>query len=287
MTAIRHTTNAGRARARLLSTPTGRDDMSTTIAGVKFSDQLAALLDHAIANGFRVEPDTRPKGARGNVVIYAPDKDVSPITISEKGAKYNRAHYENIRRELYRAGLPPLPADLANGTHGVVIAGTKEEALAQAPAGSAVLELGSDDVGALLSDPESGPGFLDNLLTTLAKAGGLGSAEADLVGTVSAITYAWAQKYSPDRIAEGVATIGAAREADLRSQIDETLAMAAEAEKRVEAAERAVAKADEREKKAREDCAAALRRAEAAEARARELEAAIAPLRNLLTLPNA
>ena len=59
MARITHTANAGSARARLISTPKGSNPMATTVAGVKFSDQTAALLDHAAAHGYRIEPTER------------------------------------------------------------------------------------------------------------------------------------------------------------------------------------------------------------------------------------
>jgi hypothetical protein len=291
MTAIRHTSNAGRARARLISTPTERHDMSTTVAGVKFSDTLAALLDHAIAHGFRVEEDTRGKSNKANaVVVYPPDKTLSPISVSERGARFNKAHYENVRRELYHAGCPPLPADAPRQIPGLITANSAAEALAQLPEGTHVVELGAltqdgplpSEIEALLDDPEEAPKFIATVVESLVSRAGVGAAEADLLGLLTFATMSWSQKFSPDRINEAAAKAVSVAEAGFKKDIDEALALAAGFEKQAAASDRDAERALAREQKARDDCAAALRRAETAEAEARRLEAAIAPLRAVL-----
>lgn len=292
MTSVRHTSNAARNRVRLISTPTERHDMSTTVAGVKFSDTLAALLDHAIAHGFRIEEDTRGKAKANAVVVYPPNKTLSPIAVSERSARFNKAHYENVRRELYHAGCPPLPADepkTKTDLPGVITANSAAEALAQLPEGSRVVEVGvldgigdDADLDAKLRDPEEGPKFIASVVDGLVSRAGIGAAESDLMGLLVYASMSWAQKFSPDRIATATENAHAAMEARFKKELDEALDLAARYEKQAVAADRAADRAIKKEEKAREDCAAALRRAEKAEAEARRLEAAIAPLRAVL-----
>ena len=50
------------------------DDM-TLIEGVRFSDGLAAILDHAAAHGFDIKPVARIRGGAVGVTVYPPDKE--------------------------------------------------------------------------------------------------------------------------------------------------------------------------------------------------------------------
>lgn len=264
---------------------------TTTVAGMKFSDTLAALLDHALAYGFRIEPDTRGRGKLANsCIVYPADRDQSPINISERGAKYNRAHYENIRRQLYRAGLDPLPADQPSHGLGVIAAETAEEAQALAGPDAALLEVGEDvtvssaDGRAMTLDlkGDNASHIVGTLVAGFARQMGLGNAEAALAAGVVDEILTWSRTYSPDRVAESAERIRAELEAEYRGDIKTALDLAAQHEATAARLTKDIEKADAREKKAREDCAAALRRAEEAEATAARLEAALAPLRAVL-----
>jgi hypothetical protein len=254
--------------------------MTATISGVKLSDQLAALVDHAQAHGFRVEADTRPKRS-GGLIAYPPNKEIPPLSFSEKGARFNRSHYENLRREFYRAGCPPLPGEIAGQR--VIGAGyeTEEDAKrAHEEAGHVAVSI--DSLGTDLADAESGTDVLGAIIMGLMSSAQVGDAEARLVSSVAELTYSWVQRFGTDRMAEAEERAAKQVTAALQKEVNDALALASDAEARAVAADRAVDKAKAAEKKARDDCGAALRRAEAAEAKARELEAAIAPLRALL-----
>lgn len=258
---------------------------TTTIVGIKFSDQLAALLDHAQAHGFRVEP---AKGTKPNaVVVYAPDKDIAPINVSERAAKFNKAHYENVKRQLYRAGLEPLPADQPDR----IVAGTdRDEVAAASPEGSAIINLTngftasspSGEVIELDLTGEAGPKLAHHLINGLAVQMGLGKAEQMLASDLVETVLSWAITFAPARIEASAEGLRAEIEAEYRGEIKAALELAAENEARALRAEKATEKADAAAKKAREDCGAALARAKEAEANAARLEAAIAPLRAVL-----
>lgn len=275
MVRIRHSASA-RPAARLISTPATTypdpegSTMTTSISGVKFSDQLAALLDHAIAHGFRAEPDLRGKGRNpSGVVLYAPDKDVSPITVAERGAKLNKAHFENMRRQIYAAGCPPMAADPGRTipvNTGDVVEHVHIHSLPELD--SRLKDANDEDRAQLLA------GLVDGLFGRA----GYGEPMSMMAGAVSGAL----ALVIPDvltRLADSAATSSTAF---FQKEVEEALAMAAEAERRATAAEAALAKADERTATARADCGAALERARVAEAKAAELEAAVAPLRALL-----
>lgn len=256
---------------------------TTTVQGMKYSDQLAALLEHAIANGWRVEPNPRekPNGA----LCYSPDKSQNVIRLSEKGAKFNRAHYENIRREFYRAGLPPLPGDA--GPIRVATADAAEDI--DLEPGQSITDL--REVFAALADPARGNSLVDMCADPATAPSVIGvlveglagqfvnHTHASFAGSLTSTVLRHLHAYSEEAVSRAAAQV----EQAMRKEVDDALAMAAEAERRADAEERASLRAAEREGKARQDCAAALRRAEEAEAKAARLEAAIAPLRGLLT----
>lgn len=279
MARIRHSANSGRHRARLISTPhtpEGTPPMTTTIEGVKFSDQLGALLDHATAHGFRVESATNGKRA-GTVTLYAPDKDVAPIAVNERGAKFNRAHYENIRRDLYRAGCPPLPADAKNDP-----AAHDAEPPAAAAADDAIDVIHIHNTAALdrmLADPAKRVDVIAGMTASL-----LNRADAPL-SVVAALTAGlvtevatWAEAVLPEITKQCLADA----RLELGREVDEALRMASEWEATATRAQAALDKATEREDRARRDCGEAIARAKAAETEATELRNALAPLRALL-----
>jgi hypothetical protein len=271
--------------------------MSATIAGVKFSDQLAALLDHAQASGFRIEADTR-KGRPPGVMIYAPDKDVPPFSVQEERAKFNPSHYDNIRRQLYRSGCPLLPGDKRDEeiieSTPVILADSKEEALAKAPPGAVATELPGgigivDDSGGDLRKTlsgEHGPAFIAQVVLGLTAGMGAGEAEQHLVAAITKTAAQWVQEFSVDAI--NIATKKAAEEIrrQMSGEVNEALRMASEHEATASRAMKALERAEASEAQARADCKAALARAEAAEKKAADLEAAIRPLRNLLGSPS-
>lgn len=263
MTRIRHSAS-DRPRARLISTPhgtyEGTDHMTTTIGGVRFSDQLAALLDHAIAHGFRIEPDLRGKRA-GGLIAYPPDKTQSQINVSERGAKFNRAHYENLRRQFYAAGLEPLPTDQTTTQEEdpmtLHIHDSKSLTAALANPENRAETVGAMTVNLFEKSPDLKPystlaGSLMYTLGIFINEGGVGDAASEQV------------------------------RASMQKDLDEALAMASQHEATVVRLTAQLEKADLAEKAARADCAAALDRAKTAEAEATELRSALAPLRAIL-----
>lgn len=299
MPRIRHSASA-RPRARLISTPntTYGDLMPTsTVHGIRFSDALASLLEHAEAHGFRVEPDTRGKGKPSGLVVYPADKAHSMITVNERGAKFNRAHYENLRRQLYAAGLPPLPADApataASEEHVVDdrIFGSAEAAAAAAAAagGNArVLDLGAAldgeaDLSEYLGENnEHAPAFMANIIGSLSLAIGQSPETGSLVAGLVDVAMRWSADNTGAELDRRIADASAQVSARFSKELEEALAMASKQEATALRAQKALEAAEARETKAREDCRAALRRAEAAEAKAAEAEAVLAPLRALL-----
>ena len=275
MPRIRNTSNTGRPRARLISTPSTTTlegpHMTATVSGIKFSDQLAALLDHAVAHGFRIE--ARTKGRGDEVVVLAPDTDIRPITISEKGARFNKAHYDNIRRDLTKAGMPPLPGDTARPTAAAKTAATKphthdHHTKATDQGLTELLAPGQPDRGDILA------GIVRGLFSR--------SSDLDMFGDLAG-SLIYGLVLNADALNEVMAeAVGEAALAANARDVDEALALAAAAEKELGQLRSAVDKADAKEAAARADCAAALERARVAEAKAAELDAAISPLRALL-----
>lgn len=294
MPTIRYRSNAGRARVRLLSTPTQEGDtMSTTVAGTKFSDKLGALLVHALDHGFRIENDTRGKKGATHVLILAPDRTVAPITVSERGARFNKAHYENIRRDLYRAGLPPLPEDearvsTADAAVQSIVEATEDDSLVygdQNAAEAAAAAAGGEAVA--LSDldfsGENGAFAYGKLVYIIGQQGGIDRDEAAAIGKVAELLMAFFGEKGTTALESRIrGEVAAEVTGRLQREVNDALAMASEAEATAERATKALAAAEARETKAREDCKAALARATAAEAKAADLEKAIAPLRTLL-----
>lgn len=240
--------------------------MSNVIEGVKFSDQLAALLGHARANGFRIEAATaKGRAASGAVTVYPADKTHPPITVTEIKGKFNRSHYENVRRDLYRAGCPPLPADARTAADEV-----KVEHIHNASQLTARLRADQPDrpdiiagiVGGVFGQAEGYVGKFDSLAASIAYA--VATAAEELGSELTALA------------ADSSATL-------FQSELDEALALAAAAETRADNLQKELDRADARAEQAVTDCRAALRRAEAAEARAAEAEAAMAPLRAYLS----
>lgn len=291
MPRITHTANAERAPARLVSTPHGASYMSSTtrtVVGVVFSDQLAAVVDHAAAQeGWRVEADTRAKRGTNAVVIYPADKDQGPINVSERGAKFNKPHYENLRRQLAHAGLPPLPAE----TKAVIDAHSLEEAQTQLPPGSRavnlrelLLDLANDDENDFITssmDPEILPRMMGTLAHGMLTRFGVHDAIALDAG--GAITFAVKTAITAHQLQSiDIDAVVAAAVKAKEGEVNDALAMAQAERDKYDRANRATLKAEEKEAQARRDCAAALADARAQKARADELEAALAPLRNLL-----
>lgn len=273
--------------------------MSTTnIAGVKFSDTLAALLDHASANGWRVEKDTRGRTAKG-VLVYPPDTTIPPITVEERGAKFNPGHYSNLRSQMYRAGLPPLPGDgpalldaIGVATpppdERIVVAASETEALRGLPKGTVPMEImpgvgfaRTPELERILTDADVAPRFVGNMTEGLARQAGVGQMEADLIGALVQMATDWALMNGSDRLAETAQRVRDELAVEYEGQIRDALAMVEEAEANAARAEKRAEKAEAREAQARKDCGEALDRARAAEARAHELDAAIAPMRAL------
>lgn len=265
--------------------------MSTTIAGVRFSDTLAALLDHAAASGFRIEKDTRGRTSKG-VLLFSPDTDVPPLTVEERGAKFNRAHYENLRRELYRAGCPPLPGDAPDDDDEVAVAVASEaEAMRGMPEGTVPMELmpgvgfaRTPQLEAILGNPDVAPRFIADMTEGLTKQAGLGTAEASLIGALVQVTTDWAMMNSHDRIAGHVESLRAELTGTYEQQIADALTMAEEAETRAVQAENACEKAKAEGARTGKMLTEALARADKAEADAKRLEQALAPLRAILSL---
>lgn len=281
MPRIRHSASV-RPRVRLISTPgttypdTEGHSMTTTIAGVKFSDQLGALLDHAQAHGFRIEQDTRAKQKNG-IIIYAPDKDVPPMNVSEVRSKLNPAHYDNIRRQLYRAGCPVLPGDKRDDTTEEI---PVSKSTPRKPEGieKPVVHLHNQkDLEAALNKDETRADTLAGVIAGLFERAGLASYEG-LAGGLIYTAAAWADEFRAD-IAMQAAEL--AHQAT-RSEIDDALKLAADAEAEAGRLRTQLERVTKSEEAARADCGAALERARVAEAKAAELEAAIAPLRAIL-----
>jgi len=259
-----------------------------TVVGVVFSDELAAVVDHAAAqDGWRVEPDTRAKRGTNAVVIYPADKDHGPINVSERGAKFNRAHYSNLRRQLAHAGLPPLPAE----TGAVIDAHSLADAKAQLPPGAKAVNLrelmlnlagdNEDEFITATDDPEILPRIMGTICHGMLVRHGVHDALALDAG--GAITFAMKTAITAHQLQSidiDAVIAAAVREKD--AEVDQALAMAQEADARYERANNATVKAEEKEQKARDDCRAALAEAREQKARADELEAALAPLRSLL-----
>lgn len=247
--------------------------MATSIEGVRFSDELGALLAHAHAHGFRIEADTRGKRAAG-VILYAPDKTIPPITVTERGAKLNRAHYENIRRDIYRAGCPPLPTDTKTEP-------TTEETPMPPRAKKSVINLpetvhvhNETDLVRALADPETRADVVATMTGNLfAKDPNLQPFSSLAASVVYAVSL-----FASDEDND----FASAARAALQTEIDDALKMAAEAEAKAARLQTQLDRLEKSEAKARQDCADALRRAEAAEAEAGELSRALAPLRALL-----
>jgi hypothetical protein len=298
MTRVRHSANPQRPAARLLSTPTTEESFmaTTTIEGVRFSDTLAALLDHAAAQtGWRVERDTRGRNAKG-VLVYPADPAFGPFTVEERGAKFNRGHYDNLRRELYRAGLPPLPGDgpalldALEAPEHVVMAPSKAAALKGMPKGTVAAEImpgvgfaRTPELDRIFNDPDAAPKFVASMTEGLAVQAGVGKMEADLLAAIVQITTDWALINGKDRLAETAERVRAELAAEYDGQVRDALAMVEEAEARAERAEKALAKAEAAGSETGRMLTDALARAEAAEAEARRLNAALAPLRAVLS----
>lgn len=273
-----------RPRARLISTPYAHDPTdptaegapvaTTTVHGVKYSDHLAALLLHAEANGFRIEFGGRPRGSGASLIAYAPDKTVPPITVSERGAKFNKPHYENLRRQFYAAGCPPLPADDRTTTD------PEEPTMAKKTTHPTPVNHTFRSETELLAavNGEGGPEALAGIMAGMFAKAEMGPF-AELGGAVVYAVSAWARDHKEGLLSAAQAHARAA----MQAEIDEALAMASDAEATVARLNKAVEAAEARETQAREDCGAALERARDAEARAAEAEAAIAPLRAFLT----
>lgn len=291
MPRISHTANAERTAARLVSTPHGASYMSSTtrtVVGVVFSDQLAAVVDHAAAqDGWRVEADTRAKRGTNAVVIYPADKDHGPINVQERGAKFNRAHYENMRRQLAHAGLPPLPAE----TKAVIEADTIEDARRQLPPGAkavnlreVLLDLANDEENDFVTssmDPEILPRLMGTLAHGMLDRYGVHDAIALDAG--GAVTFAvktaiTAHALSGSNVDATIRAVVAEKEAE----VNDALAMASEHEQRADREAAAAARASEKEAQARADCGAALEQARVQKERADRLAAALAPLRAAL-----
>lgn len=247
--------------------------MSTSIEGVRFSDQLGALLAHAHAHGFRIEPDTRGKRGGGGttLVCYPPDKDQPPITVNERGAKFNKPHYENIRRDFYRAGLPPLPGDT-------------KPVPADVPApdetdGVTVLHVhNTSDLDRVLADPDKRTDAVAGMTAALFARSPVLEPVAELAGGIVNEIATWGAVMMEAVVTESLA----AARAELSREVEEALRMASDWEATATRTQNALDKAVEREDRARSDCKDALRRAEAAEAKVAELEAVLTPLRALL-----
>jgi len=276
MVRIRHSAS-DRPRARLISTPrTEGTDMTTTIEGIKFSDQLAALVTHAMTHDFRAELDTRGKG--GGILLYPPDKEQPVITINERSAKFNKAHYENLRRQLYAAGCPPLPDQQQQPKRatGRRPANTHEEmAIANE---HAVHIHNAGDLAKVLADPEVRAHTMGAMVTDLFTKADQYIPVAGLAGGLAYALSVWAD----DAMDQFIELASQAAKDTLQADLDEALRMAAQHEATAVRLTGQLEKAEERETKAREDCATALRRAEVAEAKAAEAEAALAPLRAFL-----
>jgi hypothetical protein len=287
MPRIRHSASV-RPRVRLISTPgttypdTEGHSMTTTIAGVKFSDQLGALLDHAISHGFRIEADTRGKQKGPAVVAYAPDKEISPITISEVRSKLNPAHYDNIRRQLYRAGCPPLPGDERPTTEEETdmskTTTARKTATATKGTEKPIVHLHNQkDLEAALANDETRADTLAGVIAGLFDRAGLGSYDGLAGGMVYTIAM-WADEFRAD-LAMKAAELAYE---ETRSEIDQALKLAADAEAEAARLRTQLDRVTASEEAARRDCGAALERAKTAEAEATELRSALAPLRALL-----
>ncbi len=265
--------------------------MTATIAGVRFSDQMGALFTHALANGFRIEKDTRGKNAKG-LVIYPPDPNHGPITVDERGARFNRAHYENCRRDLYRAGLPPLPTDKSTPS-------TQEAAeaavLADAPPGSRPLRLGGSGFGMVetpditehLDDPTRAPEMIGAIAQGLATRIGIGVAESALVASLVQCVAEWSMTFGEDRLSQLRTEIMDGLVADHKKEMAAMQALAEEAEAARVAADRDREKAEARGAETGRLLTEALAAKDTAEAEARRLNAAIAPLRALMSSADA
>lgn len=291
MPRIRHTAS-DRNRARLISTPHGTyegiDPMTSTICGVKFSDQLAALLDHAAsADGWRIEAANTSRGKTGSVVVYPANKDHSPITVNERGAKFNKPHYENIRRDLYRAGLPPLPADMAKA-QGVDIppdAVTYGEIDLSHLGVSEVIEVAGPkgrDLEDVMKDSKEHAPLISAIVAGIMRPAGYGDTEIELAARMNALLINHLALQSDVFGAMATRALEEARTL-MQKDVDEALALAAENERRANIEARNVERVTQERDKARADCGDALARARTAEARVTELEAVLAPLQAFMS----
>lgn len=260
-------------RARLISTPSTTylegPEVTSTIAGVKFSDKTAALLDHAAANGFRIEAQATGgrSGKDPGVVLYAPDKDVPPFPVYEVRAKFNPSHYDNIKSGLMRAGMPPLPSDrtAVPDTH-IELPDVRVEHIHSNTQLRARLKADQPDRGNVMAGVVAG--------MFQQAEGGLSRFDGFAASLIYALTV------EAESIVNTMSDIASTSvlelfEADLQAEKDGRAAEKKRADAAIAKLEAADAKAD----KARADCAAALRRAEAAEAAAAAAEAVLAPMR--------
>lgn len=246
----------------------------TNFAGIRVSDTLAALLDQAAASGFRIEADTRGKGRPSGLIAYPPDKTKQPVTISERG-KSTPHHYANIKNDLVRAGMPDLPA----------LAAQPEAKLPPMPPPVAVnvrVET-ADELDAQLRSPQAQEVAL-GIVDSLAQRMGMTEYEAALASGVFGLVASWV-KAGTDLTAKDVEVARLEqRRADL-AEIEASLTLAQECEARADAADKRAEKAAAVGAETGRLLTAAIARAEAAEAKARELEAAIAPMRALFASP--
>lgn len=279
MPRLRHS-RSDRPRVRLLSTP-GTTHLegplrmaSTTVAEMKFSPQTAELLIHAMQHGFRIEPDTRGRSKVNAVIAYPPDKNLPPISINERGAKFNKAHYENLRRDLARAGMPPLDTDQPTPTPAATPAAKETPEM---PATDRVLHLhNARELDAALTGSERSEAIA-GMVNGLFERADLGP----MAGIAAGIIYTLAANY--DEVRDDMARIAAERAvAHLGEEVNAATELAAAAEEKAGRLETALAKADAKNEKLTADLRAALERAKTAEATLAENEAVLGPLRALL-----
>lgn len=274
-----------RPRVRLLSTPgTTYPDhegtsVSSTICGVKFSDQTAALLDHAAHQpGWRAEAQHRRNASKPTgVVLYSPDKTISPIAVYEEKARFNPAHYDNVRRMLYRAGLPPLPGDEARAQTTDPADTTEDTAPMPKTAANPFVSPAANEqvitVNGLRQLVERGSkGDVADALTGVVEGMFLSAGAHDDTAALASILVYSLKLWDDERTKDPARS----------DEVDQAMALAAEAEARANRLEKAVEKADEKTAQAIADLRSWKDRAEAAEASAAAAEAAMAPLRAFL-----
>lgn len=230
-----------------------------TFAGVRVPKTVVPDLQRATDAGFRVEAS--PKG--DGLVIYPADPDHAPIRWGSR--EVNPAHESNLRLALRRAGLPDLtPTDTTIDLTGdTPTMSRRRTPSADAPVARETPLPGNGLLAAVPHDERAAAASA--FAVQVAGEAGLAPDLCDLLGLLyPTLEYHQRQREKAD---------------DVRAALD----LAAEQERRADAAERRVATLTEKHQQAVADLRVAREAAAVEKARADALEAALAPLRAVLT----